>query len=643
MSNEEKKRLEEYRKRRAKWILIQGCIFVILSLFFVGLVFTYQTLDSTYYITYKESSYVDYKVKLKENDVYEEEYLGEDFAYVTALIDNIEATFNYNLEIDAKMVSYDFTLSADALLQIIDTSTNNVIYKSTHILVPETTQKIESNKLNLPLDLTINYEQYNDEVTNVVKTLDLKNYKANLLVAVTYNVLSECEDFSSKNNSHNLTLTVPLNQSIIKLTESKSIPTAEPKTIACERIVEKSDIALVGFVVLCCDIIVLIILISFIYLTRNTHINYAIKVKKIVNAYKSFIQKINNVFDTTGYQVLLVNTINEMLEIRDTLQSPILMNENEDKTMTKFIIPTNNKILYVYELKIENYDEIYGLNEETKEEIIEEYVEELVVPIEEVIEQNNEVEEEVKEEIITDEVTNDVTETEVEKTSENGTIDSEENVENILETEIRTVEYILEEVASEETFEDISEEPVITETVEEVLVENHSEEAIISEEDELETFEDLPLSKYRYSFEAKLILSSQRIQEYYKKIVQYVKRYGVKVTKHFKSLQIHQGKKSFATLIFSGKTLCILFPLNPQKEEFKVYDFVDMSGNQKYSATPSLMRINSDDKVEDVIQILEIIFKSNKLIDKKLKYKSPIIKSMAKEDLIKNGLIKKIK
>ena len=208
---------------------------------------------------------------------------------------------------------------------------------------------------------------------------------------------------------------------------------------------------------------------------------------------------------------------------------------------------------------------------------------------------------------------------------------------------METIEDVLEEVDEQETVNETAEQSVIIEFVEEVPVEPISEEVSIPEEDELETFEDLPLSKYRYSFEAKLILSSQRIQEYYKKIVQYVKRYGVKVTKNFKSLQIHQGKKSFATLIFSGKTLSILFPLNPHKEEFKVYDFVDMSEIKKYSATPSLMRINSDDKVEDVIEILGMIFKSNKLIDKKLKYKSPIIKSMNKDDLIKNGLIKKIK
>ena len=42
-----------------------------------------------------------------------------------------------------------------------------------------------------------------------------------------------------------------------------------------------------------------------------------------------------------------------MLEIRDTIQQPILMVENKDKTGVHFIIPSNTKILYAYSLKEE--------------------------------------------------------------------------------------------------------------------------------------------------------------------------------------------------------------------------------------------------------------------------------------------------
>ena len=41
-----------------------------------------------------------------------------------------------------------------------------------------------------------------------------------------------------------------------------------------------------------------------------------------------------------------------MLEIRDTINQPILMIENARKTGVYFIIPSENKILYTYGLKV---------------------------------------------------------------------------------------------------------------------------------------------------------------------------------------------------------------------------------------------------------------------------------------------------
>ena len=77
-------------------------------------------------------------------------------------------------------------------------------------------------------------------------------------------------------------------------------------------------------------------------------------------SYRSFIQQIDGEFDTAGYQVVLIKTFIELLGLRDTIQSPILMSENLDQTRTQFLIPTDTKLLYVYEIKVDNYDELYA-------------------------------------------------------------------------------------------------------------------------------------------------------------------------------------------------------------------------------------------------------------------------------------------
>ena len=55
------------------------------------------------------------------------------------------------------------------------------------------------------------------------------------------------------------------------------------------------------------------------------------------------------------YQILKVENFIDLLEIRDTLQTPIIMIENKESLTTCFIIPTANNILYFYSLGVTQY------------------------------------------------------------------------------------------------------------------------------------------------------------------------------------------------------------------------------------------------------------------------------------------------
>ena len=101
------------------------------------------------------------------------------------------------------------------------------------------------------------------------------------------------------------------------------------------------------------DLFVIYCLAKYVVSTRTAENIYEAEIKKILNNYSSYIQKINNDFDLSGYQVLKVDTFTDMLEIRDTIQEPILMLENKTKNSTYFLIPSKTKILYSYGLKID--------------------------------------------------------------------------------------------------------------------------------------------------------------------------------------------------------------------------------------------------------------------------------------------------
>jgi hypothetical protein len=145
---------------------------------------------------------------------------------------------------------------------------------------------------------------------------------------------------------------------------SSSAPEGESRVLACKGSISQAVPLTVGVVSAILFFILGGVLIAFIYLTRNEDVTYAIKVRKLLSAYRSFIQQIEGEFDTEGYQVVMVKTFTEMLGIRDTIQSPVLMCENEDETKAQFLIPTNAKLLYVFEIKVDNYDQIYGIRRE---------------------------------------------------------------------------------------------------------------------------------------------------------------------------------------------------------------------------------------------------------------------------------------
>ena len=109
MSEAERLRRQEYKRNRKKWILIQAialaCVFAIALTCFA----VYNRMNRTYFIEYTEKGNVDYKVFLKDNAFYEDEYVGPGQSYVSSLIENVTANFVYDLVLDAENVGFDYS------------------------------------------------------------------------------------------------------------------------------------------------------------------------------------------------------------------------------------------------------------------------------------------------------------------------------------------------------------------------------------------------------------------------------------------------------------------------------------------------------------------------------------------------------
>lgn len=366
MSEAEKRRRFYYKQTRNKWISIGAMI--LAGILLVTIIFTaiFLSLDKSTFIAYTEKGDIEYLVFLKENDVFTSSYLDQDQMYVASFIDYVWMNFKYELNMEQE-AQYSYTCSADAKIVIKDKTTKKLFYEGklpdSSALLPEYTEELDLPRKDLSVTevLSINYGQYNARAKELMHRLSLKDALCTLEVEMKIHVNGSSEDLAQeKENTYTFALSMPLNSDTVAFERTAAVPTGASKLLTLNQGSARVIMLVFAIIFAVLTFLFAIAYLAFIVLTRNTDINYTRKVKKIVSNYKSYIQKIISPFDREGYQLLEMNSFIDLLEIRDTINSPILMSENEDQTCTTFMIPTNTKLLYIFEVKVEDYDELYG-------------------------------------------------------------------------------------------------------------------------------------------------------------------------------------------------------------------------------------------------------------------------------------------
>ena len=470
MSELEIQRRQEYKRNRKRWTWIQLTAIILLAVIALGSFLIYQRMNRTYYIEYTERGNIDYKVQYDGGDGYFEvgEWLEKDQTYVSQKTNDISADFLYDLCIDSTDIDFTYEYSVSAKLLIANKDSGSPYYTMEEVLVPtQTATATSADTVSIRHSLLIDYDKYNDLANNFLKLYNVQNVSSStLIVTMNVDVVGTNKQFDKENrNFYSTALNIPLAVDSYNIFRTSGAPEGESKILEYKSVADRDAFLIASIVSVALAGLLAIVLLVFLHLTRNEDITYAAKIRRLLNFYGSYIQKMNGEFDYADYQVVIIKTFNEMLGIRDTIQSPILMSENRDETMTRFFIPTNTKLLYVFEIKVDNYDAIYGRPEEEEDDLMEE---EEIVPT--AIVEEPVVEEPVEEPVIEEPV--------VEEPVEEPVIE-----EPVVEEPVE--EPVLEEPVVEEIVEEpVIEEPVVEEPVEEpvavpvVLMEEVNEEEL---------------------------------------------------------------------------------------------------------------------------------------------------------------------
>ena len=590
MSELEIRRRQEFKQMRKKWTLIQLVAVIVLAAMALVSFLIYNRMNRTQYIEYTEYGNADYKVQYQENDFFEGEWQDKEQSYISSLVNGLTADFAYKLSTTSPEMKFNYKYSINAKLLIASKEKGTPYYTVEENIVPEKGGRVENKTaIEIKETATIDFNKFDEIARSFVDTYNLDN-SASCTLIVSLDVNTDCKNngFADEHSLvYSTALNIPLATETFNIHRTSLSPENGIKVLEYTGVADRNFFLVWSISSIVAAAIVALVLLVFLQVTRNEDVTYAAKVRKILRSYGSFIQRMDGEFDYDGYQVIFIKTFVEMLGIRDTIQSPVLVTENKDETMTRFFIPTNTKLLYVFEIKIDNYDEIYARIAEAEREAAESVSE----TIEEVIP------EPIIEEVIPEAI-------------------EEPAVEEAIVEEPVIEEPVIEEPATEEPIaeEPIIEEPVAEEVaVEEPVAEEHNEaieaildhlveaepsgddsedgEAVLAYVDEAGNVVRITCAR---SYTANLIQSNPTIKEYYNEIKNYILSFkGVKARISWRSESYKKGRIQLFKMKIRGKMICLYCALDPSEYDSAKY-FHQVSDAKAYAAVPMMVKIKSD-------------------------------------------------
>lgn len=330
-----------------RYIVFIAVVFIVTTMFIGQATKESQTLE----IGYTESSNIDYKVYLKENDFFEESYLGRDNQYIASLIDYIQVNFKYELLASEPAPDCKYTYKIVAETNVEDKNSQKSLYKFSEDIIEERQYEFSDNsKIKINEPIKVDYNRYNDYINRFVDVYELDNSNSTLTVNMYVNVVDDRVKNSSVNSTPVMSLTVPLTTQTMAI-DIESNAVNQNDINVCTTINQKK-FAFGAIVLLIVDLLLAIKFFIFIKDTKDEEAVYNMRLRKIMSNYGSYIQKVYNDYNFEKYQILEIKSFEDLLQIRETINKPILMTEKAFAKETCFFILCENNV-YVYELKVD--------------------------------------------------------------------------------------------------------------------------------------------------------------------------------------------------------------------------------------------------------------------------------------------------
>ena len=334
--------LNAMNRKTVKWFFLA---FIGLALLVIASIYTFGA-NSTTPISYTEQNDLDYRVYLKNNDYYEDEYV-QDMDYISNLINYIDLNYNYSIVVDKK-IDLDYSYNVISRVKIYNNEEGDLIYKKDETLVDEV-RGTKQGMIQINEDLKINYPTYNDYVKDFRNQFSLfANSKLEIIMTI------EVKDKEGKlNKSYSDIIEIPLGQQLVRISKIYEKPLDHGEIDVNEFDLNKAVFG--GTFLLISALVFLTSIFEIIKISivksKSGYSVYQKTLHRIFNEYDKLVVNTVEVPIIKDQQVIRVTSFEELVDAADNLKKPILYTEVEKDRLCHFCV-ISEKQFYQYWLSV---------------------------------------------------------------------------------------------------------------------------------------------------------------------------------------------------------------------------------------------------------------------------------------------------
>lgn len=148
---------------------------------------------------------------------------------------------------------------------------------------------------------------------------------------------------------------------------------------------------------------------------------------------------------------------------------------------------------------------------------------------------------------------------------------------------------------------------------------------------------------YDYSFESKLILSSEDTQRRYSYLSALLLSYKLGKRRSWKKERYFLKGKNYVQMIFRGKTLCLCMAILPESLENSKYFYENVGQIKKYESVPVMIRVRSGRGCKYAAELITMMMESAGIPQKYLPEDTFVpLEARDRDTLVSEGLIKRL-